>query len=304
MGNISELVQAAKEKKPVRVLLQVPEGLKTRAAPIAEALEKAGMATFISAEPCYGACDIRPGYAKALGCDLIIHVGHSKFYKPVSEGIEVLYFPWKIDSKIDEKKLANELKKISEKRIGLATTVQYEGCMEQISAIIASSGKTVLKAGAILGCWTGGAEKIRQQAEAYLFFGSGEFHPSALFKLNRKIYFLDLEKNEIRGMENERVLHEKRRAARISAAADAETFAILVSVKEGQFGLAPAEKLKKRLEGKHKKAFIVIMDEIKDEKLLGIPADCFINTACPRIAEDKFSRTIINAGELEEMELL
>ena len=69
-----------------RVLIQMPQGLKPDAPRIAKMVEKTGAIALISADPCYGACDIANDEAINLGADMIIHFGHSKFVKhtPVS----------------------------------------------------------------------------------------------------------------------------------------------------------------------------------------------------------------------------
>src|SRR4030067_2424167 len=64
-----------------RVLLQLPEGLKPEAPRLAAIVEKAGALPIISADPCYGACDVAAGEAERLGVDLIIHFGHTQMLK-------------------------------------------------------------------------------------------------------------------------------------------------------------------------------------------------------------------------------
>src|SRR5271157_3458992 len=61
-----------------RVLLQLPEGLKPDGPRLAETVVKAGALPIISADPCYGACDLAIDEAESLGVDLILHFGHSK----------------------------------------------------------------------------------------------------------------------------------------------------------------------------------------------------------------------------------
>ncbi|MBI5061229.1 MAG: diphthamide biosynthesis enzyme Dph2 [Candidatus Aenigmarchaeota archaeon] len=297
MNQIAQLIEAVMAKKPKRILLQVPEGLKTKTTAIAEAMEKTGISVFISADTCHGACDLPLSKAEMLGCDLIVHLGHSKFYRPIDIKIDVLYFPWKAELKIEKNKIKPELAKINEKKIGIVTTIQHMDSMGDISGILKSLGKQPVEIGQILGCWSDASENV----DAFLFFGSGEFHPTGLFRLKKRIYFFDIEKNLLRDMDKEALLHEKRMAARVSHANEAKVFAILLSSKPGQFRLAEAERLKNDIKKKDKKAFIVIMDEITNEKMLGIAADCFINTACPRIVEDKFSKTIINIDEFVAM---
>ncbi len=60
-----------------RVLLQLPEGLKPEAPRLAKIVEESGALAIISADPCYGACDIAVNEAERLGVDLIVHFGHS-----------------------------------------------------------------------------------------------------------------------------------------------------------------------------------------------------------------------------------
>ena len=62
-----------------------------------------------------------------------------------------------------------------------------------------------------------------------------------------------------------------------------------------------AEKIKKELESAGKKAYILVFNEIKPEKLEGVELDCYINTACPRIAIEnrtEFKKPILNPDEL------
>ena len=61
-----------------RVLLQFPEGLKPEGPRIAKIVEKTGALPIISADPCYGACDVAINEAESLGVDLIVHFGHAK----------------------------------------------------------------------------------------------------------------------------------------------------------------------------------------------------------------------------------
>jgi len=288
MDNIKELVRQIKEKKPRRVLLQLPDGLKKSAIQIAVAIEKEGIEVFLSADPCYGACDMP---VAGIDIDLIVHVGHNKFYKNIKTSVPVLYFPWTISVNIENV----DFSIIKEKRVGLITTVQHLNALEHVSALLKDAGKVPVKGGQILGCWTENAEKIRDRIDAFLFIGSGSFHPLGL--KGKKVYSLNLEKNKIEDIDTKKM--EKKRFANIYKCKDAKSFGILVSTKPGQAGLEKAEKIKTELEKKDKKAFIVIMNEISSDKLLGIGVDAFINTACPRLTDNCFDKPIINAEDLK-----
>jgi 2-(3-amino-3-carboxypropyl)histidine synthase len=290
MENTKELVKQIKAKTPKKVLLQLPEGLKKSAIRIAEAIEKEGIEVMLSADPCYGACDL-PDSSKAT--DLVVHIGHNKFYKNLKTAVPVLYFPWEFATKIGKV----DMSVIHEKRIGLITTIQHMNALKDVSELLKKSGKEPVVGGQILGCWTDNAEKISDRVDAFLFIGSGSFHPLGI--KGKKVYSLNIEKNKIEEIDTAKM--EKKRLANIYNCKDAKSFGILVSTKPGQLELEKAEKIKTELEKKDKKAFIVIMNEISSDKLLGIDVDAFINTACPRLIDNHFDKPIINAEDVKEV---
>jgi len=62
----------------VIVALQFPEGLLIFACTIADILEKfCGVETLVMGDVTYGACCIDDFTAVALGCDFMVHYGHS-----------------------------------------------------------------------------------------------------------------------------------------------------------------------------------------------------------------------------------
>ena len=74
------LLAELKKRKPKRILLQVPEGLKKEAVCLAELIqEKAKTQVVVSGEPLWGACDIAIGEAKIIKADLIVIYGNDQF---------------------------------------------------------------------------------------------------------------------------------------------------------------------------------------------------------------------------------
>ena len=291
---LDELVSEITTQRPKKVLVQLPEGLKMHGAAIAELLKKHNIECIISGDPCYGACDIKDEEALQLGCDLLVHVGHSKFYKDFKTSIPVLYFPWIINANLS----TINFSAIKEKRIGILTPVQHLELLNEVKKLLQLDGKNAFIGGQVLGCNASNAEKIRGDVDAFLFVGSGTFHALALNE--KPVYVLDLEKRTVVLLDSSK--NEKIRWARIFNAKQAKTFAVLVSSKKGQFELqSSAEKIKANLESHEKKAFIVVMNEISESRLLGIKADAFINTACPRIADDTFSKPFVNAIDIKEL---
>ncbi len=76
---IEKVIKAIKKQKAARVLIQLPEGLKTRAPKLAEEIEsKTKAQVLIWIGSCYGACDL-PQDLEKLNIDLVIQFGHSQW---------------------------------------------------------------------------------------------------------------------------------------------------------------------------------------------------------------------------------
>lgn len=96
----------------------------------------------------------------------------------------------------------------------------------------------------------------------------------------------------------------RQRYAAIARALECRSFGILVSSKPGQNRLKLAKKIKAQLEKQGKIANILVSDYISENYLLGIDVDCYVNTACPRIAYDDFNsfkKPILSATEIEQI---
>jgi 2-(3-amino-3-carboxypropyl)histidine synthase len=308
-----KILQAVQEKGAKKIGLQVPEGLKNKAVEWAQEIEKTGAKVYIFADPCYGACDLWDFEADRLGCDLLIHVGHSTI--GIEEKIPTVYIEYESD--LDISKIVEKAgQEIEEKKIGLTTTLQHIKQLDKIKEILEKSGKEVVigKAGTrskydgqILGCDPG----VIADADAYLYIGTGNFHAIEIaLATGKKVYIADPELDQIRILDDEKEEFLRKRFAKIEnvkgapgrRGAGAQKFGILVSIKPGQNRMDLAEKLKKMCEEKGKQAEILVMDYISPEKLLGFGFDAYVNTACPRIAIDdsgNYDKPLLTPQELE-----
>lgn len=281
-------------------ILQIPDGLKTKALKIADELGD----VMIDCESCYGACDLCINEAKVLGCDGIIHYGHFKF---VDAGIPVEYIEMRQDYD-PVPVLEKGFEKIKGEKIGLISTIQFLDSLEKAKEFLEKRGKTVkigkgsLNPGQILGCDVSSAKSIQDEVDSFLFIGSGKFHPLGVAMATGKpVFVLDIEKNDIYEIDKNKF--ERQKYAAIALSKDAKRYGILVSVKPGQMKLDLAKKIKKDLEEKGKKAYILIFNEVKPDKLLGLDLDCYINTACPRLTIEnrtEFEKPILNPDEMED----
>jgi 2-(3-amino-3-carboxypropyl)histidine synthase len=291
------------------VLIQIPEGLKPEAPRIAKIVEKLGALSIISADPCYGACDLATADAESLGVDLIIHYGHSKLLK--YERVPTIYVEAR--STVNVKEAVNEALPLIEnwQKIGLTTTVQHIQTLDNIRETLLHAGKAVVigdsgrlnYAGQVLGCDYSNAKSIAKDVEAFLFIGGGRFHALGValstFKptivadpYERRAYSVD--------KEAEKVI--KQRWASIEAAAKAKNFAVLIGLKPGQKRLEEALSVKRKLEEHEKTAYLFAIKEITPEVLMEFPTvEAYVNTACPRISLDdamKFQKPVLTVNEV------
>ncbi|MEM5879440.1 MAG: diphthamide biosynthesis enzyme Dph2 [Candidatus Aenigmatarchaeota archaeon] len=303
-----EIVKKLKELKAKRIFIQFPEGLRLRIQKMVNELEENGFETILSVEKCFGACDVRENEAKLLKCDAILHIGHERFL-PKSK-IPVVYWEYFID--VDPLPiLEKEFEKLRDfEKIGLITSIQFVKLLPKVEEFLKKKGKKVFihKAlqypGQVLGCDLRAAKAIEKNIDCFLAVSAGEFYAVGLvLQTNKPVLNLDLEKGEIRGLEEFKKKIQKIVIWNKSQLKEADKIGLLVSWKKGQLRL-PFE-LKKRLEAQGKEVYILAMDEVTPEKIEGLELDFLINFACPRIAIDdqaKYPIPILNYNQLNSKE--
>jgi 2-(3-amino-3-carboxypropyl)histidine synthase len=277
-------------EKDSPLVIQIPEGLKQYTTEILDQFKD--FSPFLFVDPCYGACDLKDKDAINLGCKSLVHFGHSFMTKPK---INTYFVPINyVFSKDENIYIINEIKKLNIKKINLVTTINFleeilkikkELALEKIEVLDTKESMHVRKH-MVLGC---DASTIIDKEHPIVYIGDGNFHPNNLGFIykDRDIYVINPILRESFKLEiNENFL--KQRYGLISKALVSKNFAILVSLKEGQFRLKFAQEIKKVLEKLGKKVYIFISDYVKEEYILGIKIDCYINTACPRISYDDF----------------
>jgi 2-(3-amino-3-carboxypropyl)histidine synthase len=291
----------------MRILIQFPEGLKKYACDIAKKMEERGDEVYLSASPCYGACDLAIEEAKAIKADKIIHIGHNKFIKHDID-IDVEYLPFPIDFPISIiKEGAKILMKEGIKSISLVTTVQHIHQINEMKEVLEKEGLSVYlkngfwarEKGQILGCDPLAA--YEKNADAILFVGDGLFHPLGI-RAEKRIFMIDREGiKEITALIKKK---EKQRKASLIKAYSSHVFGILVSTKIGQYNMEGAKWAKKALLSYGKEAHILVSNEINPSSLYNFMSfDCYVNTACPRIIDDveAFGKPIIDLSMLKAL---
>lgn len=309
--DLTTAMHELKKLKAKTVLLQVPEGLKTKVDEVIEELEEKGFEVIALMNPCFGACDVRSSEAKRLGCDAVLHLGHTAFVQKTS--VPVVYAPLKYElgkefgMLLDN--LAVKLKEKNARKVGLVTTAQFLGHLSGVQKSLGEKGIRAIigkgkrvEDGQVLGCNYSSAD-VGGKEEAIIFLGDGLFHPLGIhFATQKPVFMANPLTLEVRELLQEKDDFLRRRITLIEHAKQAKKFGIIVSTKEGQNRISEAEEIKKALEKKGKKAKIYAMDFISQEALLGIKVDALINTACPRISIDDYANykwPMINKNEVD-----
>ena len=291
-----------------RILLQMPEGLKPEAPKLAKIIEKCGAIAIISADPCYGACDIGIGEAEGLGVDLIVHFGHAKMVK--HEQVPTIYVEARATVTVDKAVEASLSLLSSYTTVGLATSVQHLQALNQAREILTRAGKTVIVGdsgqiaypGQVSGCNYSNAKSIAGEVEAFLFIGGGMFHALGIaLNTSKPTIIADPYDNRAYSINAEAQKILRQRFASIQEAKNAKKFGIFVGLKPGQKHLDSALHVKALAEKHGKTAYLLAAREINPETLLEFPSiDAYVNTACPRVsleATGKFQKPVLTVNE-------
>jgi 2-(3-amino-3-carboxypropyl)histidine synthase len=281
-----------------RVLLQLPEGLKPEGPRLAKVIEKTGAVPIVSADPCYGACDLATEEAEGLGVDLIVHYGHSKLLK--HERVPTIYVEARVTLSVNEVVEKALPLLIRWRRIGLTTTVQHVQTIDSVRETLVRSGKIVMIGdagrlaypGQVLGCDYGNAKSIAKDVDAFLFVGGGRFHALGVALSTMKpTVAADPYGREVFSVDDDAEKIMRQRWRSLEAAQKVKTFGVLVGLKPGQRSLDQALQLKLKLETKGKVACLFAINEVVPEALSGFPSvGAYVNTACPRLSVEDAQR--------------
>jgi len=299
--DLENVVKTINKKNYKRVVLQLPEGLKRSFVDLIKYIENQTNAeVLISADFCFGACDLIDNKLVDLGVDIIVQIGHAPIPKLKSFTIPTIFLNASFDVNID-----NLIKKVipffKGKKIGLISTAQHVNDLNKISnklvgkqfdTFIAKGDSRIAFKGQILGCNFSSAKRIADKIDEFLFIGSGTFHPLGLILSTKKpVIAYDPYTNKVKKKELEDLkdMVLKQRYGAIARSKDAKNFGILIGLKSGQQRIKLTEDLKNLIESKNKKAYMIVVDYFSPIFLEGFSyIDCFVSTSCPRIAIDDY----------------
>jgi 2-(3-amino-3-carboxypropyl)histidine synthase len=299
--DLEKAVKIIKNKNFKRVLLQLTEGLKIHISKFIEFLNnETNVSIFVSADQCFGACDIVNSEFRELNIDFVIQIGHAPISNIENFPIPTIFVNAKSDIDIS-KVITKAVKSIKGKKIGLLTTSQHIHMLKKASKIliennlepIIGKGDSRLEYdGQIIGCDFSAASSILKQVDSFLYIGSGNFHPlGIILSTNKPVIVCDPYTNDVKLEElielKDMVLRQRYGA--IARSKDAKIFGIVVGTKKGQQRIELAYQIKDKLDSKKKKSIFLTQNHFSASSLESFrDIDCFVSTACPRIAIDDY----------------
>ncbi|WP_297499140.1 diphthamide biosynthesis enzyme Dph2 [Thermococcus sp.] len=291
-----------------RILIQSPEGLRREAEALGSFLEENGVEVILHGEVNYGACDPADREARSLGCDALVHLGHS--YMKLHLEVPTIFVPAFAEVDVVPALEGNlgEIRKLG-KRIALVTTAQHVHQLGKARKFLEGKGFEVLVGkgdsrvswpGQVLGC---NFSSARVDAEGVLFIGAGYFHPLGVAVATGKpTLAVNPYSGDVTWMKEEAERLIRKRWAQIAKAIDAESFGVVTSTKKGQLRLGEARRIVRLLREHGKEAELLVMNRISYPALEGFSFDAYVVVACPRIPIDDYEnwrKPVLTPKEVE-----
>ena len=293
-------------RKPTSVALNGPDGLLPKVQDLTLRIgKKYGIPAYLLADTTWGTCDLNSNGAKILNAEILFNIGHTNSMETFEKNVIM------IDA-FDDISFDRVIEKCTElllgKTISLITDSQHLNQIESIKNVLEENGVNVkigkgsgqLNDGQVFGCEFYPATEMIDDVDANVFLGQSNFHAAGVaLATNKPTYILDPYFNEIREITDFARKLQKKATLEIYKSVDAETFGVIVGLKEGQISKLTALKFKKELESAGKIVHLIALTDITNERLRNLKdIDAFIQVACPRISTDnRFDKPVLSTPQ-------
>jgi len=293
-------------KKPASVSLNGPDGMLPQVQEAAMNItKKFGIPAYVLADTTWGTCDLNSNGSKVLGAEIQFNIGHTINVESFEKNLILINAYDDIEFDSVAKKCVEILKG---KKISLVTDSQHLHQMDKVNGILTSGGievkigegKGQLNDGQVFGCEFYPATQLKDKVDAYVFLGQSNFHAAGIaLSTNMPTYVLDPYFNEVREVTEFAQKLKTKATLAIYKAADAQSFGIIIGLKEGQLSKVFALKFKKELEKEGKTVQLFALTDITNERLKNLKGiDAFIQVACPRISLDnQFDKPVLSTPQ-------
>ena len=301
-----KIYEIIKERKPVSVALNGPDGLLPKVQELALKIgKKFGIPTYLLADTTWGTCDLNSIGAKILNAEILFNIGHTNRIEIFEKNVIMIDA---FDDISFDKVTKKCIELVRGKTISLITDSQHLHQIESVKKMLEENGVDVkigkgkgqLNDGQVFGCEFYPATETMDKVDANVFLGQSNFHAAGVaLATNRPTFILDPYFNEIQDITEFARKLQKKATLAIYKAVEAETFGVIVGLKEGQLSKLTALKFKKELENLGKTVHLIALTEITNERLRNLKdIDAFIQVACPRISTDmKFDKPLLSTPQ-------
>ncbi|OIR58690.1 MAG: diphthamide biosynthesis protein [Amphiamblys sp. WSBS2006] len=291
--------------------LQFPEGLLHFSVLIAAILEEFSpqrIATVILGDVSYGACCVEDYGSSQIGCDLLVHYGHSCLIPAPASQTRTLYVFVKIAVDTSDTLVRFISENFTKEHVlCIVTTVQFVDAVHSLRTCLQQNGYTVvvpqtkpLSRGEILGCTSPTVDSI----DAAIYFGDGDFHLEAFIMSNpqKAVYAYSPYTDTVtKGSYDVARIHRERRGD-IAEIKNAKTVGVVVSMLGRQGNMALLGRVKAALVDAGLTPIVVLIPQVDPSKLARIRSvDCWVVIVCPRLVLDwrrHFEKPMLTPYEL------
>ena len=293
-------------RKPTSVALNGPDGLLPKVQDLTLRISKKyGIPAYLLADTTWGTCDLNSNGAKVLNAEILFNIGHTNSMETFEKNVIMIDA---FDDISFDRVVEKCTKLLQGKTISLITDSQHLNQIESIKNVLEENGVNVkigkgsgqLNDGQVFGCEFYPATEMIDDVDANVFLGQSNFHAAGVaLATNKPTYILDPYFNEIREITDFARKLQKKATLEIYKAVDAETFGVIVGLKEGQISKLTALKFKKELESAGKIVHLIALTDITNERLRNLKdIDAFIQVACPRISTDnRFDKPLLSTPQ-------
>ncbi|MBI3253812.1 MAG: diphthamide biosynthesis enzyme Dph2 [Nitrosopumilales archaeon] len=295
-----------KKRRPVSVALNGPDGILPKIQQTASNIMKRfGIPAYVLADTTWGSCDLNSNGAKVLGAEVLFNIGHTISMETMDDNVVMIDA---FDDILFDSVAPKCVDILKGKTICLLTDSQHLHQIEPVKRILEDGGiivkigkgKGQLNDGQVFGCEFYPAMEEKEKADVNVFLGQSNFHAAGIaLATNKPTYVLDPYFNEVREVTDFAQKLQKKATLAIYKAADAQTFGIIVGLKEGQLSKTIALKFKQELEKEGKMVQLFALTDITNERLKNLKGiDAFIQVACPRISTDnQFDKPVLSTPQ-------
>ena len=301
-----KIFEVIKERKPLSVALNGPDGLLPKVQDLALKIgKKFGIPAYLLADTTWGTCDLNSIGAKILNAEILFNIGHTNRIEIFEKNVIMIDA---FDDISFDKVTKKCIELVRGKTISLITDSQHLHQIESVKKMLEENGidvkigkgKGQLNDGQVFGCEFYPATETMDKVDANVFLGQSNFHAAGVaLATNRPTFILDPYFNEIQEITEFARKLQKKATLAIYKAVEAETFGVIVGLKEGQLSKLTALKFKKELVNLGKTVHLIALTEITNERLRNLKdIDAFIQVACPRISTDmKFDKPLLSTPQ-------